>query len=81
MKINTGEKHLLNHVEAQEFRNHSLTNGTHQVVLQSMPSAIFDYRKYDSYSAGLCSEKMLGRKLTNYYQPTNPSQHCSGWYL
>ena len=81
MKINRGEKHLLNHVEAQEFHNHSLAKRKHQVVLQSMLSTIFDYRKYDSYSVGLCSEKMLERKLTNYYQPTNPSQHCSGWYL
>ena len=82
IKLNRGEEHLLDHVEAQEFRDHSLAKRKHQVVSQSMLSEIFDYGNYESYSASLCSEKILERRLTNnYYQPTNPSQHCSGWYL
>ena len=82
IKLKRGEEHLLDHVEAQEFRNHSSTKRKHQVVSQSMLSAIFDYGNYNIYSASLCSETMLERRLTNnYYQPTNPSQHCSGWYL
>jgi hypothetical protein len=81
IKVNRGEKHLLNHVEAQEFRNHSLAKRKHQVVSQSMLSTIFDYRKYDSYSAGLCLEKLLGSRLSNVLdsltnQPTNqPTPH------
>ena len=43
IKLNRGEEHLLDHVEAQEFRDHSLAKRKHQVVSQSMLSAIFDY--------------------------------------
>ena len=73
----------MDHVETQEFRDHSLAKRKQQVVSQSMLSANFDYQKYDSYSASLYSEKIAGKKLTNnyYYQPTNPLQYRFGWYL
>ena len=45
----------MDHVEAQEFRDHSLAKKKQQVVSQSMLSEIFDYEKYDSYSASLYS--------------------------
>ena len=45
IKLNRGEEHLLDHVEAQEFHDHSLAKRKHQVVSQSMLSAIFDYGK------------------------------------
>jgi len=82
-KIDREEKHLLDHSETQEFRDHYLAKRRQQVVSQSTLSAIFDYEKYDSYSASLYSEKLLERKLTNnyYYQPTNPSQYRFGLYL
>ena len=62
IKLNRGEENLLDHVEAQEFRDHSLAKRKHQVVSQSMLSAIFDYGNHDSYSASLCSEKNAGKE-------------------
>ena len=50
----------MDHAETQEFRDHSLAKRKQQVVSQSMFSAIFDYEKYDSYSASLYSEKIAG---------------------
>jgi len=62
----------LDHAETQEFRDHSLAKRKQQVVSQSMLSAIFDYEKYDSYSASLYSEKIAGKETDQQLLlPTN----------
>jgi len=71
-KTDREEKHLLDHAETQEFRDHSLAKRKQQVVWQSMLSAIFDYEKYDSYSASLYSEKIAGKETDQQLLlPTN----------
>ena len=70
----------MDHAETQEFRDHSLAKRKHQVVSQSMLSAIFDYEKYDSYSASLYSEKIAGTNQ-QLLLPTNQPFTISLWVV
>jgi len=66
---NRDKKHLLSHVIAQEFHSHS---STIKHSKQSTPSlsAVFDYIKYQIYSASLSWSESTNQPFTLY----------RGWY-
>jgi hypothetical protein len=71
IKLNIGEKHLLDHVEEQEFRDHSLAKRKHQVVSQSMLSAIFGYGKIWQLQCESLLRENAGKKTDQQLLPTN----------